>query len=266
MGQRQRRWTSPDLCVDLSAYSAGCALGTHRHKDAFFCFVLSGAYEERARGLRAVLRPGSLVYHAAGCEHANTWHEQGRCLHVEFGPSLFQGANHAALSGPVPQIVAGPAGSVVQRMYEELRHVDSASEIAFEGLALMLLAETIREASREPGVPRWLQRVRDRLLDEYISPPTLRQIALDAGVHPTYVAASFQKHFGVSVGEFVRSRRIERARTLLTHSETPLSEVALLLGFSDQSHFGRTFLRQVGLTPREYRRRFATEFVPVPEP
>jgi len=111
----------------------------------------------------------------------------------------------------------------------------------------------VKSVAREKS-PRWLQSVRDRLQEEYINVPSLRQIAVEVGVHPTYLATSFQQHFGVSIGEFVRLRRIEQAQEMLADSTSPLSEVALRLGFSDQSHFCRTFKKQTGLTPLEYRR------------
>lgn len=263
MGERRRSWVSPDLCIDLSHYSAGCALGRHQHNDAFFCFVIDGTYEERANGLREVLPSGSLVYHPAGREHSNQWHEDGRCLHVEFASTFYAGMNQVGLADPVRQIIGGRAGDIVRSVYKELLHIDSASGIAFEGLAMLLLAESIREASRESTAPRWLRSVRDRLQDEYVAVPPLRVIAVEVGVHPTYLAASFQKHFGVSVGEFVRLRRIERAREMLSHTEQQLSEVALLLGFSDQSHFCRTFKKQTGLSPLEYRRLFPRNLKPV---
>ena len=178
-------------------------------------------------------------------------------MHVEFVPDFCEGADRARLSGPVLQTSGGRACHVAKSIYEELLHVDAASAIAFEGLALLLLAETVREASPENKVPRWLRTVRDRLHEEYVSGPSLREIAADAGVHPTYLAASFRQHFGVTLGEFVRLRRIEQARQMLSNSDKPLSDVALLLGFSDQSHFCRTFKKQTGLSPLKYRRLFA---------
>jgi transcriptional regulator GlxA family with amidase domain len=48
--------------------------------------------------------------------------------------------------------------------------------------------------------------------------------------------------------------RVEAAREHLVGSSTPLAEVAYLCGFSDQSHFTRTFVRHVGLSPGAWRR------------
>ncbi|QJW97881.1 hypothetical protein FTUN_5461 [Frigoriglobus tundricola] len=254
LGARQRSWSSADLCVDLSHYSAGCCCPRHGHVDAFFCFVLDGTCEERFNGRCEILRPGSLIYHPAGFEHSNRWPEVGRCIHIEFVPTLCEGIDRSRLSAPVLQTGHSRAGHIARRIYDELHHLDAVSGVAFEGLALLLLAETVRYTGREKSVPHWLKRVRDRLHEECVNVPPLKEIAADAGVHLTHLATSFRQHFGVTVGEFVRSRRIERSRSMLSNSDTPLSEVALLLGFSDQSHFCRTFKKWTGLSPLEYRR------------
>jgi AraC family transcriptional regulator len=105
-----------------------------------------------------------------------------------------------------------------------------------------------------PGVPRWLQAVRDRLADGCLDPPSLAELAAGASVHPNHLAAAFRRHFGDTVGGFVRRRRVELACRMLTATRTPLAEVALRTGFADQSHFTRTFRRLVGVTPAAYRR------------
>jgi AraC-like DNA-binding protein len=44
----------------------------------------------------------------------------------------------------------------------------------------------------------------------------------------------------------------------LVYSEQSIAEIAAAHGFCDQSHFGREFRRETGMTPREYRSRFRT--------
>src|SRR5579871_2584222 len=162
-GMRRRNWSSSDLCVDLSHYSAGSTFPKHGHIDAFFCFVLNGACEEHTGGRSEVFQPGSLIYHPPGFEHSNRWHEQGRCMHIEFASGFCEGTNLTLLSALALQTVGGRACDIARSIYAELLQVDSASAIEFEGLALVLLAETIREAGRESKAPRWLHNVRDRL-------------------------------------------------------------------------------------------------------
>ena len=48
-------------------------------------------------------------------------------------------------------------------------------------------------------------------------------------------------------------KRIARAKALLSRGEQPVIEIALQCGFSDQSHFSKTFRQVVGVTPSEFR-------------
>ena len=54
-------------------------------------------------------------------------------------------------------------------------------------------------------------------------------------------------------GEYIRQLRVEYACRQLSSSSTALAEIASAAGFSDQSHFSRTFKRQIGMTPSQYR-------------
>jgi AraC family transcriptional regulator len=51
------------------------------------------------------------------------------------------------------------------------------------------------------------------------------------------------------------TRKVERARQHLRKDRLALKEIALLSGFSDQSHLNRMFRRYMNLTPAEYRRQ-----------
>jgi AraC family transcriptional regulator len=256
MGRSRRSWRSTGLCIDLSEYRAGCFLEKHLHTNPFFCFTVSGAYDERSNGFDQQLRRNSLVYHPSGCNHSNNWQTDGRCLHVDVAPSFLDGVNRSSLSDTTSVVGGGQARDLARHIYEELMHADRGSALAFEGLTLALVAMTIRERSRESTIPRWLDRVRDQLREEQRNCPPIKQMAAESGVHPTYLATSFQRHFGVSIGEFIRSQRIEQAKAVLAQSDEPLGSVAIQLGFSDQSHFCRAFKGQTGQTPREYRRLF----------
>lgn len=217
---------------------------------------MKGAYEERSNGFDQQLRRNSLVYHPSECSHSNNWLTDGRCLHIDIAPNFLDGVDRSALSHRTSIVSDGPAKDIVRHIYEELIHTDSRSGLALEGLSLALVAMAIREGSRESTVPRWLERVRDQLREEHWNCPSLRQMAAESGVHPTYLTTSFKRHFRMSIGEFIRLQRIEQAKAVLVQSDEPLGSVAVKLGFADQSHFCRVFKGQTGQTPSEYRRLF----------
>jgi AraC family transcriptional regulator len=78
-------------------------------------------------------------------------------------------------------------------------------------------------------------------------------LAQSVGVHPVTLARAFRRAFGCTVGEYVRSLRIDRATHQLAQTELSLAEIALEAGFSDQSHFSNLFRRHTGFSPFRFR-------------
>jgi AraC family transcriptional regulator len=89
---------------------------------------------------------------------------------------------------------------------------------------------------------------------EMLERVTLAELAAVAGVHRTHLVRAFRARYGVSVGAYVRRERIRWAARALRGTETPIAEIALQAGFADQSHFTRTFVKHMGVSPGRYRR------------
>jgi len=89
--------------------------------------------------------------------------------------------------------------------------------------------------------------------DRFQESISLAEVAEFAEVHPVSLARAFRKTYHCTVGDYVRRLRIESACQKLSSSDASLVEIALSSGFSEQSHFSRTFKRLTGLTPSEYR-------------
>jgi AraC-like DNA-binding protein len=69
---------------------------------------------------------------------------------------------------------------------------------------------------------------------------------------------SFKRAVGLTPHAWLLDQRIQRARHLLNQG-MGLAEVALHLGFADQSHFQRAFKQRVAATPGEYLRNFVQD-------
>ena len=99
-----------------------------------------------------------------------------------------------------------------------------------------------------------LRRVRvyiDGHIGEHIS---LDELARQAGVSRFHFARQFRLSTGESPMGYLRRVRIERSKSILQSRETTIAEVAVRLGFSDQSHFTRIFGRLVGVSPGSFAR------------
>lgn len=151
----------------------------------------------------------------------------------------------------------GSAPWFTYKLRTELHSRDDLTPLVVDSVALALLGELARRAQRqirrEP--PAWLHRTRERLHDEFVRPPSLTLLAEAAGVHRVHLARTFREHFDCTIGEYVRQRRLDLACHQLAMSDAPLSEVALSVGFADQSHLTSTFKRVLGMPPGEFRRQ-----------
>lgn len=59
---------------------------------------------------------------------------------------------------------------------------------------------------------------------------------------------------GISYRDLVLKTRMDRARELIAETQIPITEIAVMLGYSDAAHFGRAFRRMTGMAPGDARR------------
>ncbi|MDO4357264.1 MAG: AraC family transcriptional regulator [Clostridia bacterium] len=83
---------------------------------------------------------------------------------------------------------------------------------------------------------------------------TLKQLADRMHMSEKYVSRYFKSHFALPFSRYVLHLRLEHARQLLETTETPVTEVALQVGFSSVSYFIRAFRDVYGVPPLRYRR------------
>ena len=84
---------------------------------------------------------------------------------------------------------------------------------------------------------------------------SLEAMALEAEISPLYLPHAFKTAVGQSPHQYVLQRRIQKARSLLTSTDSPIADIALAAGFSSQSHLSNWFRRLVGVSPATYRRQ-----------
>jgi AraC family transcriptional regulator len=257
-GQARGHREVAGLTFSESVYAPNFFIPAHRHEHAFFYLVVEGHCTEVCRSDSQTGGPATLVFHPPGEVHANRWPGPGgRCFHIELAPTRLESVlRHAPDLDRTIRLSCGLPNWLALRLYREYLRGDGASPLALEGLALELLAESSRHAliplHCEP--PRWLLRVRDLLHSRFPDDLPLVALAAEGGVHPAHLARAFRKHFGRTVGDYVRRLRVEDACLQLATSDAPLVTIALDCGFADKSHFAKTFRLQMGMTPGEFRR------------
>jgi AraC family transcriptional regulator len=106
------------------------------------------------------------------------------------------------------------------------------------------------------GLSPWqLRRVLDFLSAHLSDDPTVAELARECGLSSGYFSRAFRRTTGVTPHQWLIGKRVERARQLLLGDGLGLSEIALVCGFVDQSHFTRVFAKFEGDSPGRWRRR-----------
>ena len=227
----------------------------HTHKFASFSFVLSGNYLEKFNRRSFRRKSATVVLHPPEESHAVDFETNVRIFGVEFDfRRLAAIREHCAVLDEPASLQSENINLLGRKIFQEFQKPDAFSALAIEGLILEILAEAARSKTNEKAFPRWLSQTRDFLHANFADSFAVEDVARIAGVHPVHLSRVFRQKFGCTIGEYVRKLRVNYADRQISETETPLSEIALAAGFSDQSHLNKTFKSVFGRTPAEHRK------------
>lgn len=258
LGRPLKTLDTPGFHLREALFDPGREIPPHEHPWAALCLVIEGGYHEDWGRTRVRCGPASLVFHPPGEVYGHRISEAGsRCLRIAISPVAFVSAADALPS--VSRLRASrraPPNWLAYELRRELELSDDLSCASVENAVLALLTDIAdRPALEAHGTPpRWLERLKELIHDEFARSHTLETLARTVGVHRVHLARAFRRHHGCTVGEYIRQLRVEFACHRLAASSDSLSDVAFDAGFADQSHLTNTFRRLIGVTPRAFRR------------
>lgn len=91
--------------------------------------------------------------------------------------------------------------------------------------------------------------------ENYYRDFTVEQLADFTGVNRSHLYRIFKATMGMSVQQYILEFRLAKARNLVCNTNLPFNEIAASCGFSDQSHFSRTFKTYYGESPMNYKKK-----------
>ena len=156
----------------------------------------------------------------------------------DFDASLFLHKHHQALKAIHESVDFFPSSMIL-------------FELWFLGFNLIMHGE---EPGRSDSRSRLVGRIKNIIEWKMIEPGLdIGVIADQIRMHPNYINAVFKEVEGTTINQYLRNKRIELAKTILTNSDRCIGEVADMCGFSQHSYFTRTFHKVCGMSPGEYR-------------
>ncbi|CCW36632.1 transcriptional regulator containing an amidase domain and an AraC-type DNA-binding HTH domain [Chthonomonas calidirosea] len=240
----------------------------HRHDELELNLVLSGTGTYLLRGRSYRLTEGSLVWLFPEQDHllVNESPDYSMWIGV-FRPHLVQQVCQAIAAHPLcaaaPQesfcrTLAFPQRERLERLFTELSaHYDN-SPLYNLGLAfaLALAWRLYLEAEQQPygtWMPPSVQKALRLLRDEETL--TLSALAKQCYQSPSHLSRLFHKYVGMSLADYRNQQRLHRFRRLcLAYPHRELLDLALEAGFGSYAQFHRVFVREMGLSPRQYRK------------
>ncbi len=139
------------------------------------------------------------------------------------------------------------------RYLEQLQSAQTQDELCF---SLQEIVENFIQSISLPAPGKVHPVVRKAvayIADHFDQPLSMQSLADLLQVSPTYFSAIFSRSMGIGFHEYLTRFRVEEAKHLLTATRYPINQIAVTVGYADQSSFTKAFRRITGLTPCQCR-------------
>ena len=268
-------WSWKDLAVAYDSYPPGetPTVSLQQHCIAIYTDMPSSFQVERTidgRSLQEKNIQGGFIFLPANTSHKVVWNEEGGMIAIAIEPTAFAQSIH--------EVVDPDSIEVLPRFTTHdplIYHIGVAlkSTLFKYGTSSCLYAESLINtltlhllehystsspslSGCTPGkLPRYkLQQTIDYIYAYLDRDLSLKDLSNVVQMSPNYFAQLFKQTTGITPHQYVIRCRIERAKELMQLGKIPLAEIAIQVGFVDQSHLNRHFKRLVGVTPKTYFR------------
>jgi AraC-like DNA-binding protein len=191
-------------------------------------------------------------------------HATVRMLTCEFEHSAFAHAFGDRIGDLAlePQFGASPiAPGLLERLEALCLAPDAYPRSYADALAVIFTSELLRACATKPFPPpstagvgkSRFKPVLDHIEDTLESDTTLSDLAALTGLSVSHFSHAFYAAYGIAPHRYILRRRIDKAKMLLSASNSTIAAISSRVGFSSQSRFTQLFSRHTGLTPSAYR-------------
>ena len=146
---------------------------------------------------------------------------------------------------------------------QEIAHTQSGEQMYIESLSNMLAVHLLRHYCTFPGKvaeysglpPYKLKQVTDYINTYLADDISLGELASQVKLSQSHFSHLFRQSTGKSPYKFLIQQRIDRAQELLLKQDMAIADVAISVGFYDQSHLSRHMKKLLGVSPRQLRQQ-----------
>ena len=147
-----------------------------------------------------------------------------------------------------------PVFKPAQALWFHAKAVELATHLFFRPGGEELFCTRAQRLARER-----VDRAQAVLREMLAEPPSLEELGRRVGCSPFYLSRLFSQEAGVTIQQFIRQIRMERAAELLRSGRCNVTEAAFTVGYNSLSHFSTAFHETFGCCPGLYPLRTTTQ-------
>lgn len=157
-----------------------------------------------------------------------------------------------AMAGVLQQILNCPYQGMVKRAYLESKVIELMALVLDH--EIIIQQGEVKKGSLKPDQIERIHYAKEILLRDLSNPPSLEELAHQAGLNDFMLKQGFHHCFGTTVFSVLRDRRLEMARQMLAEQEITVAEVAHQIGYASVRAFARAFKKRFGSSPKAYQK------------
>ena len=250
--------------------------GEHTHDYIEIVYVRNGTATEYVDGTSFCVKRGDVIFMTPNSIHAYEPSENFEHVEIFFSPHLVgekvitpghtlailaltafdsfrSGKSYGMIRFERNEILEVEA--ILGMMQKETEDKKDGYEAFMCSCLNMLLIKMVR-ASATVSAPNdvWhaIEEYIDKNSDKKI---TLTSLSSKCFYNPSYFSRIFKQRYGTTLTEYLKSKRIEHAKELLSDTGLTVEQIIQKIGFSDRSAFYSAFYTNTNTTPSEYRQK-----------
>lgn len=246
------------------------ALDEHQQTMHVIAHILSpSSGERRLDGKRSYEQRniGDVAICPAGVTHCCNWETPTQFMILAIAPDWLKQIGQDWVNSEqielLPQFATEDAliHGILTEFRTELESGAIGHPLLIDSLKTALSIHLLRKYSSQPSKPdrnndglskAKLQQVKEYISEHLAQDLNLSEVAAIVQISPYHFSRLFKQSTGITFHQYILQCRIAKAKDLLQHSPLTISEVAIKVGFFDQSHLTRYFKRIVGVTPKQF--------------
>ena len=147
----------------------------------------------------------------------------------------------------VANLAAPPVSKAAQVLWYQSKALELMAHFLFEPKDPEFFCQRQKRVARER-----VERAKELLARDLADPLTLEALGHEVGCSPFYLSRMFSREVGLTIPQYLRKLRMERAAELLRTGRYNVTEAATEVGYSSLSHFSKAFCETIGCCPVLY--------------